>query len=284
MFGSHVWPRNTLSLREIIEVAGLFLTFAQSINNLNALALLCGNVSTVLGAMKRGARKSLNPSLSPEHLKLCENVASIFTEHGKLWERLENGEKAKISFEKAEKWSTSALTPDQPHPPGDNKVENKIAYIAPEIFIQDVIVRPRKPNPPASDARISSTPQLVYCLALLSNIPLDPHAVVAIHETLDETDRSWLQSISEDVDEQNRLRSLPGMLIAEFINDDMKETAIVAEVVSLAPVISQANYKRLLETFISSIRHATLLEFGLLDGVAQLIKDAQGGYLQPADL
>ncbi|KAF9928092.1 hypothetical protein BGZ67_007171, partial [Mortierella alpina] len=87
--------------------------------------------------MKRGARKSLDPSSSAEDQELCENVAFIFTEHGKLWKRLDSIEKAKNSFEKAQKWSTSALTPDQPHPEGDNKVESKIAYMAPEIFTQD---------------------------------------------------------------------------------------------------------------------------------------------------
>ncbi|KAF9923941.1 hypothetical protein BGZ67_009576, partial [Mortierella alpina] len=204
MFGSHLWPRNTLTLREIIEVAGLFLNFAQTITNPNALVLLCGNVSTLLGAMKRGARKSLDPSSSPEHRKVCDNVASIFTEHGKLWERLDNIEKAKISFEKAQTWSTYAPTADQLHPEGDNKVDNKIAYMAPEIFTQDVILQPFKPKPPVSDARISSTLQLVHCLALLSTIPSDVHAAAAMNETLDEADRNWLKSMTEEADEQSK--------------------------------------------------------------------------------
>ena len=104
MFDSHLWSRHGLPLREIIEVAGLFLKFAQSTSNVNALHLLCGNVSTILAAMKRSERKALNPSLSAEDQELCEKVASILTEHGKLWERLENVDKAKSSFEKAELW------------------------------------------------------------------------------------------------------------------------------------------------------------------------------------
>ena len=104
MLDSHLWSRNGLPLREIVEVAGLFLKFAQSTNNLNALTMLCGNITTVLFAMKRGARKTLSPSSSTEDQELCEMVASIFNEHGKLWERLENVEKARSSFEKAEKW------------------------------------------------------------------------------------------------------------------------------------------------------------------------------------
>ncbi|KAF9924326.1 hypothetical protein BGZ67_009342, partial [Mortierella alpina] len=284
MFDSHVWSRNGLPLREIIEVAGLFLKFAQSTNNSNALHLLCGNVGTVLSTMKHGARKALDPSLSAEDQELCENVASIFTEHGKLWERLENVDKARSSFKKAEKWSTSTRTPDQPHPRDNNKLERKIAYIAPEIFSRDVIVRPIKPKPPISDARICSTPQLVYCLALLSSCTSNPHAVAAIDETLDETDRNWLQTMREDTDEQNRLRSLVGKVVAEFMDDDMKDATAVAEVVSLTPVLTQTHYRTLLNNFIDSIKQATLLKFGLLDGLAQLIQNTQGGHLQPADL
>ncbi|KAF9958267.1 hypothetical protein BGZ70_009253, partial [Mortierella alpina] len=230
MFDSHGWSRNGLPLPEIVEVAGLFLNFAQTTSNTNALLLLCGNVGSVLSAMKHGARKTLNPSLSAADQELCESVAAIFTEHGKLCERLESAEKAKISFKKAEKWSTSALTPGQTHPRGSNKVERTISRIAPEIFARDVILRPFKPKPPAADARISSTPQLVYCLTLLSSIPSGPHAIAVIDETLDDADRSWLQSMREDADEETRLRSLTGKLIIEFIDDDLKGTEAVAEV------------------------------------------------------
>ncbi|KAF9277394.1 hypothetical protein BGZ68_009322, partial [Mortierella alpina] len=284
MFETHSWSRNGLPLPEIVEIASLFLKIAQSVSNLNALHLLCGNVGAVLSAMEHGVRKTLDPASSAEHQKLCEDVASIFTEHGKLLELLKNDQKAKISFKKAEKWSTSALTPGQLHMKDNNKVERKIAHIAPEIFTQDVIFRPFKPKPPALDGRISSTPQLVYCLTLLSNITSSPHAVTAIDETFVEIDRSWLQNVADDVDEQSRLRSLPGKVLAEFIDDDLKETAAVAEVVSLAPVLTQAHYRTLLNSFIDSFNKAKLLEFGLLDGVAQLIQNARGGYLQPADL
>jgi len=104
MFESHLWPRQPLSLREIVEVASIILTLSQSTDNQHVLMLLSGNISTVLSAMKRGARKTLDPSSSAEDQDLCGNFASVFTEHGKLWERLENAEKARGSFDKAEKW------------------------------------------------------------------------------------------------------------------------------------------------------------------------------------
>ncbi|KAF9922548.1 hypothetical protein BGZ67_010481, partial [Mortierella alpina] len=180
--------------------------------------------------MEHGVRKTLDPSLSAEDQELCENVASIFTEHGKLWERLQNVTKAKISFKKAEKWCTRTLTPGQLHQGGNNKVVRKIAHVPPGIFLRDVCVRLSKPKLPASDARISTTPQLVYCLALLSRTTSAPHAVIAMDETLDEVERSWLQTMAEEADEQNRLRSLTGKLIAEFIDDDMKEPDAIMEI------------------------------------------------------
>ncbi|KAF9274432.1 hypothetical protein BGZ68_000688 [Mortierella alpina] len=234
--------------------------------------------------MEHGVRKTLNPSLSVEDRELCENVATVFIEHGKLWERLQNVAKARISFQKAEKWSTSTLISGQQHPRDNNKVVRRIALIAPEIFTHDVVVRPFKPKLPAPDARIGSTPQLVYCLTLLSNITPSPHTVTAMNEILDENDRNWLRTMAEDADEQAHLRSLTGKLIAEFINDDLKETAAVAEVVSLAPVLTQAHYRTLLNSFIDSFNKAKLLEFGLLDGLAQLIQNVQGGHLLPSDL
>ncbi|KAF9289787.1 hypothetical protein BGZ68_008632 [Mortierella alpina] len=179
--------------------------------------------------------------------------------------------------------SMSALTPGQPHPRG-NKVERKTAHISPEIFTHSVISRPLKPGLPAMDARISNTSQLVYCITLLTSIASGSHTATAIDETLDELDRSWLKNVADDADEQNRLRSLPGKVLAEFIDDDLKETTAVAEVVSLAPVLTQAHYRTLLNNFIESFNKAKLLEFELLDGIAQLIRNARSGYLLPADL
>ncbi|KAF9945034.1 hypothetical protein BGZ70_004117, partial [Mortierella alpina] len=284
MFDSHVWSPNPPSLRDIVEVADLFLKFATTTDNLNALHFVCGTVSTILSAMKRGVRKTLNPISSAEDQVLCQNVASVFTEHGKLWDRLNNVDKAKTSYEKAEKWSTSTLTSGQLQPVGNNKVMRKTASLSPEIFRLDVSVRLLKPKLPACDARISSTPQLVYCLKLLSNIKSSSHAATTMDETLDEVERCWLQTMAEDPDEQTRLRLLAGKLIVEFLDDDMKETDAVVEIVSLAPVLTQTNYRKLLDHFIVSLDQAKLLDFGLLDGLAQLIQNAQDGHLLPSDL
>ncbi|CAO3565071.1 unnamed protein product [Mortierella alpina] len=279
MFDSHVWSPNPPSLRDIVEVADLFLKFAKTTDNRNALHFVCGTVSTILSAMKRGVRKTLNPTSSAEDQVLCEYVASVFTEHGKLWNHLNNVDKAKASYEKAQKWSTSALTSGQLQSVGKDKGVRRAASLPPEIFCLDVSVRLVRPKLPATDARIASTPQLIYCLTLLSTVKLSSHAV-----TLNEVGRSWLQTMAEDADEPERLRSLVGKLIAEFIHDDMKEPDVILEIVSLAPVLTQPHYRKLLDHFIGRLDQAKLLDFGLLDGLARLIKDAQGGHLLPADL
>ncbi|KAF9272300.1 hypothetical protein BGZ68_002536, partial [Mortierella alpina] len=234
--------------------------------------------------MKRGVRKTLHQSSSAEDRTLCENVASIFTAHGKLWEQLDDTDKAHASYDKAAKWRVSTLTSCQTQSGSNNKMERKTANLPPEIFIRDVVVRVTKPKLPTTDARINSTSQLVYCLTLLDNIPSSLTAITVMDETLDATEHLWLQTLAEDTDEQNRLRALARKLIAEFIDDDMKEPAAVAEVVSLAPALTQDHYRKLLETFISSTKEATLLQFGLVDGIAQLIRNAKGDHLLPSDL
>ncbi|KAF9576645.1 hypothetical protein EC968_006993 [Mortierella alpina] len=177
--------------------------------------------------------------------------------------------------------STSRQTPSGE---SKNKVVRRIAHVSPGIFPSDRSMPQSKPQLPAFDARFSSTHQLVYCLSLLSKIPLSPPNVTVVDETLDEAERSWVQAVAEDADEQDRLRSLPGKLIAVFIDDGMKEPAAVVEIVSLAPVLTQTNYRKLLNNFIVSFEKGKLLEFELLDGLAQLVQSAQGGHLLPSDL
>ncbi|KAF9947521.1 hypothetical protein BGZ70_002637, partial [Mortierella alpina] len=279
MFDSYVWSPNPPSLRDIIEVADLFLKFAKTTDNPNVQHYVCGAVSTILSAMKHGVRKTLNSTSSAEDQVLCQNVASVFTEHGKLWDRLNNVDKANASYKKAQKWSTSTLTSGQLQPVGKNKAMRETASLPPGIFNLDVSVRLVKLKLPASDARIGSTPQLVYCLTLLSTVESSPHSVI-----FDEAGRGWLLTMAEDADEPKRLRSLVGKLIAEFIHDDVKESDAIMEIVSLASVLTQTHYRKLLDHFIVSLEKAKLLDFELLDGLARLIKDAHGGHLLPADL
>ncbi|KAG0349437.1 hypothetical protein BG005_010972 [Podila minutissima] len=159
-----------------------------------------------------------------------------------------------------------------------------IAQLPAEIFSMDVVVRLTKTELPKADAPFATTPQLVYCLELLAKIQSSPQSASSADATLDENERYWMRSMMQDTYEQQRLYSIETKLIAEFIDDDLKEASTVAEIVCLGPVLKQSHYRKLLGHFIDSIGGSTLLEFGLLNGLAKLLQCARSGYLRQDDL
>ncbi|KAG0345944.1 hypothetical protein BGZ54_005386, partial [Gamsiella multidivaricata] len=103
-------------------------------------------------------------------------------------------------------------------------------------------------------------------------------------ESLDKAQRDWIQAKARDADEKDRLHSLVTRVIAAFIDDDLKDAATVAEVVCLAPVLNRERYRKLLSNLIDGIDQPILLDFNLLEGLAQLIQSASPGYLLDDDL
>ncbi|KAF9348706.1 hypothetical protein BGX26_012913, partial [Mortierella sp. AD094] len=124
--------------------------------------------------------------------------------------------------------------------------------------------------------RITSTPQLGYCLSLL-NSSLVP-------EELNESERSWLHTRLDDSDEQQRFQTVATDLIKAFVRDELKKPDVVAEVVSLAAVLDQDDFRKLLQTFVDGIDRSVLLELHILDGLAQLIRNSIQGYIEADDL
>ena len=104
MFGSLLWSRNELSPEEVIESASFFINIAQTTDKPKIRALASDNVCSVLFGMKRGLRKTLVSSSSVEDQKLCSDMVSIFTEHGKLLGQSGDPERARLCFAKAKKW------------------------------------------------------------------------------------------------------------------------------------------------------------------------------------
>ncbi|KAF9275602.1 hypothetical protein BGZ68_010659 [Mortierella alpina] len=157
---------------------------------------------------------------------------------------------------------------------------------------QNVAVRPsHRSELPKPDAPFISTPQLVYCLGLLSKLQTSSsHSTFTSNVdggALSEAEQHWIQTLSQDTNEQERLHSLATKLIAEFMDDDLKDSSTIAEIVCLAPVLTPPHYRRLLGHFIDTIENSTLLEFALVNGLSHLIQRAghtTGGYLRPSDL
>ena len=165
--------------------------------------------------------------------------------------------------------------------PLDRPQSSKVSTVAPTVPVH--IFADNIPSPtvqlklPGPDERLDNTPQLVCCLGLLkigqsTDIKLEP------------TTLKWVQTIEKDMDEQERLHGVATDLIRAFKREEIKDAKVVAEVVSLAPILDKDTFHDLLREFYSGINHSGLLDFQELEGLAQLIQGADHGHLDAEDL
>ncbi|KAG0008552.1 hypothetical protein BGZ80_003303, partial [Entomortierella chlamydospora] len=73
-------------------------------------------------------------------------------------------------------------------------------------------------------------------------------------------------------------------LIRAFVREDLKKSGVVAEAVSLAAVLEQEDFRKLLQVFVDSMSQSVLLDVHLLNGLAQSIRNAPQGYIEADDL
>jgi hypothetical protein len=135
-------------------------------------------------------------------------------------------------------------------------------------------MEPRLPEP---DERLNNTQQLVCCLGLLK-------AAQSADITFSSIAHDWLQTVQKDTDEKDRLHGMVPDIIRVFKAEKIKDTKAVAEVVCLAPVLNKEEFHDLLSEFYSRIDHSGLLDISQLEGLAQLIQDADLGHLSADDL
>ncbi|KAG0249051.1 hypothetical protein BG011_009627, partial [Mortierella polycephala] len=283
-----------------LELANSHLELARTSNDPDLILARCEDAEAAISRIKRTARKALIPPKSIDDQTLCNEISIVYIEQGKMLDSLGYRDKAQTSINKAEKWRfvqnadgkpALSVTPDQALPGVKGKSSRSdIAHVPPEIFSKNVAKPVVKYDLPKSDERIASTPQLAYCLGLLSMASPPPSLTssaspaIEIDELLDEHQRAWTLFATKNTDEQERLRSLATKLIAAFIDDDLKDPSTVAEVVHLAPVLEKGHYRKLLNTFIDGVGQATLLDFNLMEGLAQQIHGAAPDYLMADDL
>ena len=132
-------------------------------------------------------------------------------------------------------------------------------------------------RPPEPDTPLNNTPQLACCLSLLQT-QHDPDYV------LNPSILSWLQTIESNSDEQGRLKALATDVIRVFMRDELKHAKAVVEVLYLAPVLDQDDFRYLVKEFYAGIEQSGLLDIHQLEGLAQLIQGAGSGYLEADDL
>ncbi|KAG0019120.1 hypothetical protein BGZ80_006265 [Entomortierella chlamydospora] len=159
----------------------------------------------------------------------------------------------------------------------DGPAPNKDVHIQQKFFNQDITPPVIKYDLPETGAWITSTPQLAYCLSLLDSS-------MASKEELDQSERVWLDDRVADTDEKERLQTIATDLVRAFAQEGLKKSGVVAEVVSLAAVLGNEDFRQLLQKFVDGINQSKLLDVQLLNGLTQLIRNGAHGYIEADDL
>ncbi|KAF9343456.1 hypothetical protein BGX34_006731, partial [Mortierella sp. NVP85] len=293
-------PRGTLSLQQSLELAKIYLANASQAQDADIALVLCHDAEVSLTQARKGVRHS-------ENVTMREGIAHAYITLGQVLNSRGHESEARASYKKAEKWggkvpdrepSAGFLEPKN-NPPSVNSVvdptmdnppvktqptlslkitkTNDNVVIPAHIFAENVSPPTVAIKLPEIDGRLSSTTELACCLSLLN-------ASHSLDDVLDPTARAWKQAAEKDDDEHERLKVLSIDVIRAYKRDEIKDAKVVAEVVTLAPVLDKDMFRDLLKEFYSGIGGSDLLDFHQLDGLAQLIQGADPGYLEADDL
>ncbi|KAF9343108.1 hypothetical protein BGX34_007216, partial [Mortierella sp. NVP85] len=207
-------------------------------------------------------------------------IATAYMELGRELDNRGRSNEAQESYKKAEKGgvvvhsseaSNTAVSSEKKPKQG-----NLTAAVPQNIFAENITPSSIVTKFPDIDGRLSDTPQLACCLGLLK-------ASNSLDNTLEPIAHRWIQAVEKDDDETERLKVLSLDVIRAYKRDEIKDAKIVAEVVSLAPVLEKDVFRDLLNEFYKGVDRSGLLEFHQLDGLAQLIQGASDTGLLDAD-
>ncbi|KAG9065468.1 hypothetical protein KI688_001751 [Linnemannia hyalina] len=165
-----------------------------------------------------------------------------------------------------------------------------------DIFNEDVPKPTIKTELPQLQQRIKMTQQLVYCNTLLLQDSLslvvaatvegaDNGGPLVLQEpALAKAELDWLDTTKNDLMEADRLRWLATRVVEQFVADVNKDSAKIAEIVILGPVLQKEPYHKLLSTFFERFGDVSMLNVDMLQGLVQLLQFASPGYLESDDL
>ncbi|KAG0265488.1 hypothetical protein BGZ95_003318 [Linnemannia exigua] len=128
---------------------------------------------------------------------------------------------------------------------------------------------------PTPQDRIHSTKQLVYCNALL---------LQGSSSTTDKQELDWIATMDKNPVAQDHLRSLTTSMVQVFVQDGLKESTEIAEMVALGPVLNREFFRKLLSNILKELDESRILDFALLQGMIQLLQSTPLGYLESDDL
>ncbi|KAF9347434.1 hypothetical protein BGX34_003157, partial [Mortierella sp. NVP85] len=255
--GVIVLPQS-LSAQQRLYLANVYLEDARRADDLDITFVLCHDAEESLLHAK---------SVAKNHQPTLDDIATAYSTLGELLVGRRCFFEANAFRKKAEevRRHTKPVSPSgqqtQPNIPTPTPVKN----VSPSITGFKL---------PEVNERVVDTQQLVSCLKLLE-------APYSKDDELEPVACKWLEAIRKDPDEQERLKTMATEVVRAFKGDALKDEKVVSEVVSLTPVLSKDDFKKLLRVFYNGIDHSGLLDAHLLNGMSQLIRGARPGYLDP---
>ncbi|UAW63833.1 hypothetical protein KMZ15_07155 [Mycoavidus sp. HKI] len=95
--------RSVLSLQETLDLASSYLETARKAKDPKIALVLCDDAEASLSEMKKAVRKAHAPETLADQT-LRDKIATVYLEHGKVLEQLEQTDRAQASYKKAKKW------------------------------------------------------------------------------------------------------------------------------------------------------------------------------------
>ncbi|KAF9899557.1 hypothetical protein BX616_002959, partial [Lobosporangium transversale] len=321
MFGTTKTPsQNALLPAQALRLFKFYMEGTRTMSDDNSvLTELCLDADAVMTRIQQSERKALAsfssaPSASPasnEGMTLRQGIASAYYELARLFEHLGYSSEVQRCDRKAEKWGYIRKSSNSNSDNSDNinssnndsddiNIDNNnnnseqesaeisstrteaspakvIATIAKDIFKHDEPLTVTRHSLPEPGTHLKDIHQLVYCLRL------SPTTSIPTND-LNDNEKKWRQAISDDQDEHERLHKLASDVIELFTSEDTKTEAAVAEVISLASVLNQTQFRTLLMALVNGISQNVILETHLLEGLALLMQHAPPEYLDSDDL
>ncbi|KAG0304483.1 hypothetical protein BGZ97_001476 [Linnemannia gamsii] len=152
------------------------------------------------------------------------------------------------------------------------------------IFLENLPKPATETALPMLSERIEKTAQLVYCNALLLQGEEASDNVGQIKSALTENERQWLVEMDNNPSKKAHIRWLTTRMVEEFIQDGVKDSTEIAEIIVLGPVLDREPYRKLLSCLIGGVEGAHILDVDLLQGLVRLVQSGSPRCLVSDDL
>ncbi|KAF9362550.1 hypothetical protein BGX34_005941 [Mortierella sp. NVP85] len=276
--------QGNLSPQNALKLAKAHLENAQRTTDPELAALLYNEARATLSRMEQPTLEALLSSGSGVGHYLHDETQYVTSELNKMLNslRLQSAQAMERMAENNDLQSTDdgLLYSDDAtvaDPQDLQRAESDTTMIPRHIFAENKRPPAVQFTLPARGERLKDTPQLAYSLGYLQAWRSNPDSLV------DQMALNWLQNTNTNEDEVERLKTLATDVILAFPLNGIYDAKLIAEVVSLAPVLEKAVYRYLLGQFCCEIERSARLDCFRMEGLAQVIRCASPDYLEAAD-